>query len=74
MELTDFKSISNIIKKNISTTACDFDTTTHLFQRARVVDMDATALRTAQTIRTVRDVTPSVIVLRMNSVTPWWAV
>ena len=36
--------------------------------------MDATALRTAQTIRTVRDVTPSVIVLRMNYVTPWWAV
>ena len=44
MELTDYKSISNIIKKIISTTACDFDTTTHLFQHARVVDIDATAL------------------------------
>ena len=52
----------------------NFDTDTHLLQHARVADMDATALITAKTIRTVRGVTTSVIVLRMNSVILWWDV
>ena len=51
-----------------------FDTNTHLLQYARVADMDATALIIAQTIRTVRGVTTSVIVPRTNSVILWWDV
>ena len=47
---------------------CDFDTNTHLFQRARVVDMDGTAPRAVLLIRTVRGVTSSVIVPRISSV------
>ena len=52
----------------------DFDSSMHLFQRARVVDMDATALRAVLSIRTVRGVTPPVIVPRTNFVILWWAV
>ena len=55
-------------------TRCNFDTTMHLFQHARVVVMDVTAPRTVLSIGTVRSVTPYVIVTRMNSVIRWWAV
>ena len=47
---------------------CDFDNNVHLFQHARVVGMDATVPRTVPTIRTVRGVTPFVIVPRTKSV------
>ena len=53
---------------------CNLFTYTHLIQHARVVDMDVTALRTVPRIRTVRGVTPSVIVPMMNFVIPLWAV
>ena len=55
-------------------TGCNFDTTIHLFQHVRVVVMDVTAPRTVLSIRTVRGVTPYVIVLRTNTVILWWAV
>ena len=58
----------------MTSTGCDFDTTMHLFQHARVVGMDATAPRNVPTIRTVRGVTPPVIVPKTNSVILWWAV
>ena len=82
--MDDQKSLGNSKTKNaidinikqfiISMTGCDFDTTMHLFQHARVVGMDATAPRNVPTIRTVRGVTPYVIVPKTNSVILCWAV